>query len=98
MAKLRLHNNQLPGTIPVELGKLEEPTQLLLGGNWLPGELPISIIQLKARGCSVTFHEIQMGHHFPKEWKHQVTSQSETSPIGRSQAASQAALDTCANW
>ena len=43
MQKLRLHNNDLTGSIPTELGDLSNLTDLWLSSNDLTGSIPVEL-------------------------------------------------------
>ena len=44
---LYLHSNELIGSIPAELGQLQNLTYLILGGNYLAGTIPAELAQLE---------------------------------------------------
>jgi len=50
LRELVLHNNQLSGEIPPEIGTLSALTGLYLGSNQLSGEIPPEIGDLTALG------------------------------------------------
>ncbi|KAJ3074383.1 hypothetical protein HDU98_011358 [Podochytrium sp. JEL0797] len=51
MTELLLFNNELDGSIPVELGKLAKLGALSLNNNRLSGEIPVELGKLKELMC-----------------------------------------------